>query len=68
MKKNFTSETNLTSLCLNSTFIEIDNDYSQHEIYNEIRRNNSKIESWHYFFGVFGISISIFGILGKLFS
>ncbi len=46
---------------------EIDNDYFQHEIYYEVRRNNSKTETWHHFFGVFGTLISIFGILGNLF-
>jgi hypothetical protein len=45
--------------------LDIDNDYFQHEIYYEVRRNNSKTETWHHFFGVFGTLISLFGMLGK---
>lgn len=51
------SSTNMT--------IEIDNDYLQHQIYNEVRRNNSNLETWHHVFGVFGSLISVFGIIGE---
>jgi hypothetical protein len=44
---------------------DIDNDFFQHEIYYEVRRNNSNTESWHHFFGVFGTLLSLFGILGR---
>ncbi len=54
---------------LNDSFssksLEIDNDFFQHEIYYEVRRNNAKIEVWHHFFGVFGTLFALFGILGK---
>ena len=53
---------------LSFTHIEIDNDYFQHEIINEVRRNNSKTELWHHYFSVFGTLFSIFGILGNLIS
>jgi hypothetical protein len=50
-----------------NTSSEFDNDFLQVEIYNEYRRNNSKIEWWHHIFGLSGTLISIFGILGKFF-
>ncbi len=48
-----------------SNITEIDNDYFQQQIYNEVRRNNSFIELWKHIFGIFGCLISIFGIIGN---
>lgn len=46
---------------------EIQNDYLQHQIYNEVR-HNSDLEIWRHFFGSLGVIISIFGIIGNLIS
>jgi hypothetical protein len=46
-------------------FSDIDNDYLQQQIYSEVKRNNSSIELWHHFLGVFGSLISLFGIFGN---
>jgi hypothetical protein len=56
--KNLTFDLNFTNLT------EIDNEYFQHQIYNEVRRNNSNLETWRHVFGVFGSLISVFGIMG----
>lgn len=53
-------------LSLNSSIQEINNDYFQHEIYEEVRRNNSKTEWWHHFFAIFGTLISLLGIIGTI--
>jgi hypothetical protein len=62
---NLLEEPVLNENSSDNILFDIDNDFFQHEIYYEVRRNNSNTETWHHFFGVFGTLFSLFGILGK---
>lgn len=64
MNQNLTFDFNLND---SSNLTEIDNDYVQYQIYNEVRRNNSFIELWRHIFGISGCLISLFGIFGNEF-
>lgn len=50
---------------MSSSLEDIYNDYSQHDIYREMRRNSSTVEFWHHLFGILGAVVSVFGILGN---
>lgn len=64
---NLTTVSSSMMLVVNESAIvfEIDNDYLQNQIYNEVRRNNSFLELWRHVFGILGCLISLFGIVGK---
>lgn len=65
---NLTTVSSSMMLVVNESAIvfEIDNDYLQNQIYNEVRRNNSFLELWRHVFGILGCLISLFGIVGKI--
>ena len=48
----------------NKIVSEFDNDYFQQQIYQEVRQNNSAIETWRHILGVTGSVISLFGVFG----
>ena len=58
------NESNLSNI--NRIISEFDNDYFQQQIYQEVRQNNSAIETFRHFLGVTGSIISLFGIFGML--
>jgi hypothetical protein len=49
---------------INKIISEFDNDYFQQQIYQEVRQNNSAIETWHHILGVTGSIVSVFGVFG----
>ena len=49
---------------INEIISEFDNDYFQQQIYQEVRQNNSALETWHHILGVTGSIISVFGVFG----
>ena len=64
LANNFSIFDNNNNANNNLLMNEFDNDYYQQQIYQEVRQNNSVIETWRHYFGVSGSIISLFGIIG----